>query len=155
MKLAIAAVFGLGVLLGPFHAKGETKVKGNQLVCENAPANTPMVMVKNPANNALTCAVVSTNLTLDTSTNPPTLRAAGGSAGPTFVDDETPAGTVNGTNAVFTLVNAPSPSASLVLFRNGIRQRVGVDYTISGSTITFLAVAVPQSGDILVADYRR
>ena len=51
--------------------------------------------------------------------------------------DETPAGTVNGSNVTFTLANAPSPAASLQLFQDGVLQIQGTDYTLSGNTITF------------------
>jgi len=80
------------------------------------------------------------------------LSASGASA--LFVDGETPGGVVNGTNNSFTLANSPSPSASLALVRNGLLQSPGVDYTLSGMTITFLSVSTPQTGDILQASYR-
>ena len=72
----------------------------------------------------------------------------------TFVDEEVPSGTQNDVNVTFTLVNAPSPTSSLHLYVNGVRQKSGGgnDYTLSGSTITF-AIA-PSAGDNLVADYR-
>jgi hypothetical protein len=75
-------------------------------------------------------------------------------AGPaaTFVDDETPMGTINGINDTFMLVNAPSPGNSLKLYLNGLLQNYGVDYTLAGSTITF--AAPPQTGDILLCNYR-
>jgi hypothetical protein len=78
----------------------------------------------------------------------------GGSGSSGFVDAETPGGTLNGTNATFTLANAPDPPASLTLFRNGLLQDQNGDYTLAGSTITFEAGAVPQAGDILIASYR-
>ncbi|HTW65383.1 MAG TPA: hypothetical protein VME17_12230 [Bryobacteraceae bacterium] len=71
-----------------------------------------------------------------------------------FVDQETPSGTVNGVNAAFTLSQTPSPSTSLIVYRNGVRQTVGVDYTVTGSAITFLSTLVPQTGDILLCSYR-
>lgn len=70
------------------------------------------------------------------------------------VDGETPAGTLDGANLVFTLAFPPAAS-SLHLYRNGLRQKIGLDYILSGNTITFLAAAVPQAGDTLIADYRR
>jgi hypothetical protein len=76
-----------------------------------------------------------------------------GTSGPAFVDSEIPGGAVNGTNRVFTLQNSPDGN-SLMLFRNGIYMLAGLDYTLTGSTIQFAVVAVPQSGDILVASYR-
>jgi hypothetical protein len=71
-----------------------------------------------------------------------------------FVDAETPGGVVNGSNTAFTLVNAPSPSTSLHLFRNGLLQMATLDYTISGSAVTFFSVSTPQLGDTLIAEYR-
>jgi hypothetical protein len=80
-----------------------------------------------------------------------------GSAGSpiAFVDEESPGGVVDGSNATFTIANTPSPVGSLHLFRNGILQKVGFDYILTGSTITFFAVATPQPGDTLLASYRR
>jgi hypothetical protein len=74
---------------------------------------------------------------------------------PTFVDFEIPAGVVDGVNATFVLNAAPSPSSSLVLHRNGMALSPGVDYSLSGRTIIFSPAAVPQSGDLLTASYRR
>lgn len=85
------------------------------------------------------------------------VNASGGGGGtvPTFVDGETPTGTIDGVNATFTLANAPSPATSLILYLNGVRLRVGTHYTLSGATITYLAGSIPQTGDAHVADYRR
>jgi hypothetical protein len=74
---------------------------------------------------------------------------------PTFADFETPVGTVDGVNATFVVNAAPSPSSSLVLHRNGMALSPGVDYSLSGRTIIFSPAAVPQSGDLLTASYRR
>jgi len=82
-----------------------------------------------------------------------------GSLGPcganlVFVDLETPNGAMNGTNAAFTLSMTPTPATSLLLFRNGLLQKIGVDYTLNGSSVSFLAGSVPQPGDLLQASYR-
>ncbi len=84
------------------------------------------------------------------------LRADGAwvaNGGSTFAENEAPQGT--GQADQFTLANAPAGN-SLRLFKNGIRQMPGsgADYTLSGGTITFEADNVPQSGDVLLADYR-
>jgi uncharacterized protein YoxC len=81
-----------------------------------------------------------------------TLSAAGSTA--VFVDDETPAGAINGANTVFSLANTPAPAMSLTLFRNGLELTQGIDYTLSGSAITFSETALPQTGDIVLAYYR-
>jgi len=71
-----------------------------------------------------------------------------------FVDDETPAGNVDGVNTTFVLAGAPSPASSLSVFRNGLRMKNGVDYTVSGNQITFLAASTPQPGDVVDCAYR-
>ena len=82
-------------------------------------------------------------------------RISGVGPAANFVDDETPAGSVNGTNLSFALANAPSPSTSLKLFKNGALLQQNVDYTLSNQTITFSSVAVtPTAGDLLSAYYR-
>lgn len=77
-----------------------------------------------------------------------------GSSEAVFVDAETPSGTVNGTNTAFNLANTPSPAASLEIYRNGLVQTNGVDYTLSGMTITFQSGSIPLTGDLLQAYYR-
>jgi hypothetical protein len=75
-------------------------------------------------------------------------------SGVNFSDAETPGGTVNGTNATFTLANIPNPAASLTLYRNGLHLEAVADYTLSGSTITFVTGQLPQTSDILLCSYR-
>jgi hypothetical protein len=83
-----------------------------------------------------------------------TVGACGSASAIGFVDMEVPQGAVNGVNQVFLLSQAPSPAASLHLFRNGILQKPAVDFVLSGNTITFLAASTPQPGDELAASYR-
>jgi hypothetical protein len=52
------------------------------------------------------------------------------------------------------LAFAPSPAASLELYRNGVLLKQSVDYSLSGTSVTFLSGAIPQTGDLLTADYR-
>ena len=75
-----------------------------------------------------------------------------GTPTPNFMDDETPSGTINGTNETFTLNKSPNPPASLMLFTDGIMEQQGEDYTLSGNTITF-GVA-PPNRSVLLAFYR-
>lgn len=74
--------------------------------------------------------------------------------GHTHVYSEIPSGTINGSNAAFTVATTPA-SGSLRLYKNGLRQRSGSgnDYTLSGATITYESGNVPQTGDSHVADY--
>lgn len=63
---------------------------------------------------------------------------------------ETPSGTVDGSNKTFTL--GTTPSGLLLLFRNdGFLAPGGVDYSLSGNTLTM--TVAPQPGDILTAVY--
>ncbi|MBV8895095.1 MAG: hypothetical protein JO051_01180 [Acidobacteriaceae bacterium] len=78
----------------------------------------------------------------------------GGGTTANFVDDETPAGSINGSNAVFTLAQTPAAPTDLTLYLNGLLQELGTDYTLSGTTITFASDEKPQTGDELLAFYR-
>jgi hypothetical protein len=78
----------------------------------------------------------------------------GGSGGPTFSDGEAPAGVVDGANVAFTVSAVPMPASSLALYRNGVLQKAGQDYTLSGNSIRFLAGSAPQPGDTILASYR-
>jgi hypothetical protein len=77
-----------------------------------------------------------------------------GSAQPSFMDNDAPAGLVDGSNANFTLSGTPSPAGSLAVYRNGILMKSGQDYTLSGNAVQFVAGAVPQPGDTLLVSYR-
>jgi len=49
---------------------------------------------------------------------------------------------------------APSPQASLDLYRNGLLMKSGADYNLSSNVVTFISASTPQSGDLLLANYR-
>jgi len=87
-------------------------------------------------------------------TSGPCGSAGGPVAAPAFADAETPAGNVDGANAQFTLLSAPSPATSLALYRNGVLQKQGFDYALNANIISFVAAAVPQPADVLLASYR-
>jgi len=72
-----------------------------------------------------------------------------------FVDDETVTGTIDGENGTFTLSSTPNPASSLHLYRNGLLLKQGIGYTISGNIITFNFNFLPQTGDIVWAEYRK
>lgn len=71
-----------------------------------------------------------------------------------FVTDETPSGTVNGSNASFTIANTPV-SGTVRVYLEGLRLVVGSgnDYTFSGTTITM--TTAPLTGERLRADYQK
>ncbi|MGA2739730.1 MAG: hypothetical protein ABSG65_20100 [Bryobacteraceae bacterium] len=77
-----------------------------------------------------------------------------GAAGPNFTDAEVPAGLVNGANVSFALSMVPVPTSSLYLYRNGVLQKAGQDYTLAGNSIQFLVGSTPQASDTLLASYR-
>jgi hypothetical protein len=77
-----------------------------------------------------------------------------GSTPPAFVDGEVLSGIVDGANTAFGISATPNPSTSLAVYRNGMLQQSGADYTVSARSIQFLTAAVPQPGDTLLASYR-
>jgi hypothetical protein len=91
---------------------------------------------------------------VDGSSGPCGSGSGSGGILPGYADQEVPTGAINGSNTAFTLVNAPSPPASLSLYLNGLLMDQGVDYTLSGNAISFLIASTPQPGDLLLASYR-
>lgn len=66
--------------------------------------------------------------------------------------DETPTGSVNGSNTAFTLSQTPFDSNDAVqVFLDGIKQDRTTDWTISGSTVTF--VTAPAIGQTVRVNY--
>ena len=69
-----------------------------------------------------------------------------------FYLNETPTGTIDGSNKTFTLAHTPNPSNYVDLFLNGQKLAPGgTDYTISGATLTL--VTAPPAGSVILADY--
>lgn len=79
-------------------------------------------------------------------------RYGAGGSGPNYADNETPSGTINGSNTAFTLANSPSPAGSLQLYLDGVGQIAATDYTLSGASVTF--TSAPSTGGLLRAFYR-
>ena len=73
---------------------------------------------------------------------------------PGYSDGEIPSGVVDGSNYTFGLAAQPGPALSLQLFRNGIMQQQGFDYTLTGSVVSFASGATPQPTDTVIAWYR-
>lgn len=84
------------------------------------------------------------------------VASASGLGAGNFVIREVPTGTINGSNATFTLANNPTGGTEHV-FVNGVLQNLGAgnDYTISTNTITFQSGAIPQTGDVVLVSYMK
>jgi len=61
---------------------------------------------------------------------------------------------VDGSNATFTLSAVPDPLSSLTVYRNGLLQKPGQDYSVNGNSVQFVDVAIPQPGDTLLVSFR-
>jgi hypothetical protein len=70
-----------------------------------------------------------------------------------FWVDETPSGTIDGSNTQFSLAETPLENDAVDVYIDGLKQTPGVDYTISGSDITFSAA--PQLGQTVRVSYIR
>lgn len=68
---------------------------------------------------------------------------------------EVPAGTIDGTNRVFTLTYMPITPQSLLVFVNGVMQKQSDNYTVAGQTVTFSPLSTPRVHCNLVAYYWR
>jgi hypothetical protein len=69
-----------------------------------------------------------------------------------FVYEETPTGSINGSNTAFTIANTPV-AGSVRVYVNGLREKATTNFTVSGSTITM--VTAPSTGDVLVVEYMK
>lgn len=69
----------------------------------------------------------------------------GGNSGQvTWINNETPTGTIDGTNTTFFLAQVPNPSSSVLLMKNGQCLFEGTGYTLNGQTITFQTGYIPN-----------
>jgi hypothetical protein len=93
------------------------------------------------------------SILIDLAATPPRVRAVGGAAPIAFMDNQVPAGAVDGVNRIFNLISVPA-AGSLHLHRNGLLLKRDVDYTLSGSQIQFMVATTPTTGSILLASYR-
>lgn len=69
----------------------------------------------------------------------------------TNVVGETPTGTIDGVNKEFTIAHTPIAN-TFKLYFNGLRQKETSDFTLSGTTITF--VEAPMEGTNILVDYQ-
>lgn len=142
------------ILLALMTSAAAFGISPSQIAC-TAPAGKVMIMVALPPSSQgvvrFRCVQLDNSIVLDTSTNPATLRSVAPQSGPSYADAETPAGAIDGANRTYTLARVPT---GLMLFRNGVLQKVGVDFSIVGSTVTFIPEATPETNDVIVASYR-
>lgn len=68
-----------------------------------------------------------------------------------FWKQETPSGTINGSNKAFTLSQTPLENDVVEVYLDGLRQVPVIDYTISTTTITF--VTAPALGQSVFVQY--
>lgn len=67
-------------------------------------------------------------------------------------ETEATLGPLNGSNNLFALSYLPSSNASVQVYLNGLHQREGRDYTLSGKTLTLSAA--PDANSTLDVTYR-
>jgi len=77
-----------------------------------------------------------------------------------LVFNELLAGTVNGTNTLFSLANTPFASSEISIFVNGLLQTppditTFQDYSVTGSSIYFSTSSVPPEDSIIMAIYQK
>lgn len=110
-----------------------------------------------PDTTDIAAVAETVDLTADPSGAAVILVAAPGPPGPrgapgngVSVYNETPSGVRNGMNTNFMLASIPAVGSTAV-YRNGLRQILGVDYTQSGASLSFSTA--PLADDALTVDY--
>src|SRR5579862_5942152 len=105
-----------------------TNSAADQVLGTNASATGVWISVSN-------CGDSSHALAYSTSTHTFSCQSI---TGANFADQETPSGTINGSNTTFTLAHTPNPAASLTCFEDGVEQRAGgADFTLATATLTY------------------
>ena len=66
------------------------------------------------------------------------------------IKSEVPSGTIDGSNTDFTIANTPV-TGTLMVYLNGIRQKITDDYTFTGTTISF--ITAPLTDSKILVDY--
>jgi ElaB/YqjD/DUF883 family membrane-anchored ribosome-binding protein len=69
-----------------------------------------------------------------------------------FADPYTPTGLVDGINKDFELNNVPNPASSLKVWCDGQKKQLATDYTLSGTTISF--IDAPLIDTIIEVEHR-
>lgn len=94
-----------------------------------------------------------TNITIASDGTISASLSGGGLTAANFVFNETPSGVINGSNTIFTLAHTPT-LGTVTLYKMGQFLAPGIDYTISGSQITY---TIPPNNidytDVLIANY--
>lgn len=91
---------------------------------------------------------------IKTTVNANETTLGGKAATSSFVENEVPGGAVNGINVNYSISFTPVSEASVKIYKNGMRQKGGgVDYSVSGTTIVM--ATAPETGDLLLVDYRK
>jgi len=125
---------------------------GTQLPLDSVkgtPGTSPRMAVIQ-INGKIIMADIGAGLILDTpTTGIPVLRAAQVIL-PNRVVGEVPV--AGATPAVFTLANIPKVG-TLAVYRNGIRQKLVLDYNLAGKVVTFISYYDGDTSPTIVADY--
>ena len=123
---------------------------------DNVSAMSGTLSTLNNSFSTLSGSVVTINNNLNALTDiVSTLQNASG-LNAALTMNETPSGTINGSNKIFSLLNAPFPASSLMLFLNGQLLTPGEnsDFTLSSSTITLSStINAPKVDDVLRSMY--
>ncbi len=94
--------------------------------------------------------------TIDDGYVPPDLEAGVPTTAVAFaLTAETPSGTIDGSNMTFNILHTPSSATTFFLYKNGLLQRQGIDYNLTGSQVIFISPFQPKTGSTLQAIYTR
>lgn len=151
---------GLTTSGGPITASGTITLSGTLVVGNGGTglATTPtngQLLIGNGTGYTLAGITAGTGITVTPGAGSITI-ASTALVSSNFVTREVPTGAINGTNRAYTLANTPVAGSEEV-YVNGVLQNSGAgnDYVISTNTITFEIPATPQTGDVILVNYRK
>lgn len=143
----LAAAVVLVAAIAP-RAQAQTKATLEQIRPPATITQTTVVMVI--GGEFVTATLDANSFSYDPVTK--TLRAIAATSPTTEVNDEVV--TATGGMPTLTLSRTFAVLYSLAVYRNGLRLRPTLDYTVAGNVITFAQGAAPRQGDVVACDYR-
>lgn len=136
------------------HVSGILPIANGGTNVSTTPTSGQLLIGNASSGYTLATLTQGTNISITNGSGSITIAVTGVITTANKVTREVPTGTINGTNATFTLAVTPTAGTEEV-FVNGIlmNQGAGNDYTISTNTITFLSGSIPQTGDVVLVSY--
>jgi hypothetical protein len=133
------------------HVSGILPVANGGTGLNSSTATNGQLLIGNGSGLSLATLTQGSNISITNGSGSITIAVTGVLTSANWVPNETPSGTIDGSNTAFTLANTPATAVQLTYNGSTLKPGAGNDYTISGTAITMLFA--PLAGSNLLAFY--